>query len=309
MRRLDIFLAALLAVSLASCGGETTTPNTPGTTTDDNKKDNTDDNGGGSVSVSPWVLSASKRLSGVEVSCNGTPLEEYAFSYDNSGRLSSLVKKDKVSGETLYDLSYGYSGDAQASIAGKYFGTGSERTITATAAPGELSYKGDWADAWGYTAKYDTSGVILSLGATPSFSANGYYSSSADYAERYEVSSGNVLSATTGTTIDARSDKGTSTHSTYDVSYIYEYSDKADRQNFAVFLMPCQFPVWYATGFPGNRNLLSGMSMKLGSIEGQMSFTVDYELDTEGNIVSATQTMYAGKETLMTKTFTLSYAK
>ncbi len=318
MRRFDFLLAALLALSIASCGGENTAPDNP-----DNNKENTDDNrnnGGNSgkdddgkddsqKTSSPWVLSTSRRLSSVEVYSGSALIESYKISYDGSGRVSTLLAANELSGETLYDLSYSYSSDSEASIEGKYFGTSSTRTITATADSVNLVSKGDWGDAWNFTTKYDKAGTVLSVTSSPSFSFNGYYSSSLAYAEEYSLSSGNAAEVKMGTSINASSDKGTATRSSYDVTYNYEYSDSPDRQNFAVFLMPCQFPVWYAKGLPGNANLLTGMSMKLGSIEGQVSFTVDYELDSEGNISTATRTDYAGTDVLMTRTYRLTYAK
>lgn len=246
----------------------------------------------------------------VEVSSDGTLLETYEYTYDATGRILTLVKTDRLSGEVLLNLQYTYPSEQEMRVTGKFAPLGSNRFIKVRYDPqaNALTYSGSWSGAWEYVTTLNAGGTAGRTTCLNDFSATGgRYTSGLDYAEEYTVSDGTLTSLTVGTAVNARSSRATRTGSASDLTVEYEASGSDDLQNFAVYLMPCQFPVWVGAGLPGNRKLIRNFSSKTGSIQAPASTTLEYTLNADGSIATATRTDYNAGTAYLVRTYTFSY--
>lgn len=267
-------LPLFLVLALAACSGK-----------DDSKKG--DDPSGGL-----WEHAA-PRVSKVEVSSGGSPVETYEYTYDEKGRMLTLVKTDKISGTVMLDLRYTYPSDNEMRITGKFFPITSNRFITVKydADARTVVYQGSWDGSWQYTARLDGAGGLKALEMNSDFAAkDGYYSSGMYYNEAYTVSDGTVTTAEMLTDIKAKSSRSTESENNSSLVVNYTPSASADRQNFAAYLMPCDFPVWVACGLPGNKKLIQEITRKTGSIPSPQSTGLSYTQNTSGDIETVTRT-------------------
>ena len=249
-------------------------------------------------------------VSKVEVFSDGTLIESFAYTYDEKGRIATLVRTDHLSGDKLLDLRYSYPDEYGLKAAGRFFPLSSDRYITARLDTKERSvdYYGSWSGAWHYRTGYDANGTATGTETVLDFSAKeGQYSSTGRYAEAYSVAAGCISSSICGTDLSARTARGETFSSDARVTTRYTYSEKEDRQNFAVYLFPCEFPVWVAAGLPGCSKLVTDISREHGSVPAPSSTHIDYTLDELGNVSSATRTDYRDGEALLVRTYRLSY--
>ena len=246
----------------------------------------------------------------VEVYTGEKLIETFEFEYDGFRKVTSIVRTDRVKNQVLFNLKYTYSGDYDMTVSGKYFNIGIEKANSATIDPSKrtVSYQGSWAGAWPFVTTYNQDGVVTGTKADVDFRSGGdYYSSKTAYSEEYTVSSGNVVKAVLGTTIDSQSQRNTKTESSSSLVIEYSYTNKPDNENFGVFLFNCEIPVWFAKMLPGNKNLISGAKMKVGNLELPTSFKMEYELNVDGDIETATRTDYNGDEVVLVRTYKFTY--
>ena len=300
MKVIYIFLTMLVAALTASCNGNR------------NSGDNT-------PSGDIWAHSK-PLVAKVEVSSDGALIETYEYTYDEKGRILTLKKTDDLSKTVMLDLQYTYTGENGLKISGKFYPISTGRFISVAYSStsvasygtgqrvGALTYTGSWSGAWTYTTYHDENGVAASTECKDAFaSKEGYYTSDMIYSEEYSVSGGTIVQTVAGTDIKAQSNKATSTANTSSLKTVYTASDKADRQNFAAYLMPCTFPVWIAAGMPGNKQLISGISSYTGDIKSAESTTIDYTFDAEGNIDTAVRTDSNAGTPYLTRTYKFIY--
>ena len=291
------FLFALAIVgALVSCGGNGSGSGQNGGNTDD-----------GASSL--WKMH-NYPVSKVEVYNGDELIETFEYTYDVFNRVTSMVRTDEIGGNKLLDLKYKYLSPTEMRVEGRYYYTSSSRNVTVVIDPKEntVSYQGSWRGAWPMVTAFDADGTVVSTSVDSEFSATrGQYSSQLAYREKYTVSGGDVTAAEIGTSISA---KGTSTTlKTAPTSAILEleYSADEDNQNFAVYLFPCELPVWYAKELPGNRHLVSRMTWRNGNVASPVSAKIAYQLDADGDIQSATRTDYSGTEVLLVRTYKFYY--
>ena len=290
MRLLYVF-AAILAIALtASCkeGGE---------------------NGGRETDSQIWVH-AKPLVAKVEVSSGDSVIETYEYTYDEQGRVLTLVKTDKLSKEIVLDLQYSYPGENGLRVQGKFFPIATNRYIDVSYDPDSrtLSYKGSWSGAWSYTSSVNEAGVVTSTKCQSDFAAKeGYYTSKMDYSEVYAVAEGTVTESVIGTEISAQSSKATRTANVSALKTTYTPCDLDDRQNFAAYLMPDYFPVWIAAGFPGNKKLITGISASTGAIPAPETTSIEYSLNSSGDIDTATRTDSNAGTPYLTRTYKFIY--
>ena len=284
-------LAIILAVFLAAgCNGE-------------------GGSGGKTESKSIWVH-PKPLVAKVEVSTEGAVVETYEYTYDDNGRILTLVKTDNLSKTVMLDLQYTYPGDNEMKVSGQFFPISTNRFITATYNPkdGTLDYVGSWKGAWNYTTALNDDGVATSTVCKEKFAATeGYYSSDMNYSEAYTVSGGTIAESLMGTDISAQSSKATRTANTSALRTVYSASDKADRQNFAAYLMPNHFPVWIAAGLPGNKQLVTGIASFTGSVSTPESTTVEYTFNPDGSLDTAVRTDSNAGTPYLTRTYKFIY--
>ena len=246
----------------------------------------------------------------VEVYSGDKLVETFDFEYDGFRKVTSIVRTDRVKNQVLFNLKYTYSGDYDMTVTGKYFNIGVDKANSATIDPSKrtVSYQGSWAGAWPFVTTYNQDGVVTGTRMDADFrSTGGYYSSKTAYTEEYTVSSGNVVKAVLGTDIDAQSQRKTKTGSSSSLVIEYTYTNLPDNENFGVFLFNCEIPVWFAKMLPGNRNLVSGARMKVGDLELPGSFKMEYKLNVDGDIETATRTDYNGTEAVLVRTYKFTY--
>ena len=246
----------------------------------------------------------------VEVRSDGTLIETYEYTYDDKGRVSSLVKTNCLQQEKMLELSYSYPDETGMKVTGKFYPVASNRFITAVrnTAGQTVSYNGSWTDAWSYVTQYDANGTALSTAMDLDFNAKGgQYSAQTHLGEQYTVSGGCITRAVYGAEIKAKTQRRTHSISETELTVSYTYSDKEDRQNFAVYLFPSEFPVWYAAGLPGCKKLITGISTARGSVQYPASTRIEYTFNTDGNIDTATRTDYNASEPTLVRTYKFHY--
>jgi len=291
MRLMNIFAAIILTVLASACnggGGE-----------------------GGGKKEGGQIWSHSKPLVAmVEVSSGDAVIETYEYTYDEQGRMLTLVKTDKLSKEVMLDLQYTYPGENQMKIQGKFFPINTSRFIDVTydAKSGTVTYAGSWSGAWSYTTAINDDGVVTSTSLRSDFaSSEGYYTSKMEYREDYTIAGGTVTESVAGTEISAQSKKVTRTDNSSSLRTIYTAGGQDDRQNFAAYLMPDYFPVWIAAGLPGNKKLITGISSFTGTIQAPESTTLEYSFNSAGDIDTATRTDFNAGTPYLTRTYKFTY--
>ena len=273
MKYVYILFIVIATALTASCNGK----NNPG------KKD---------ADADIWTRSK-PLVAKVEVSDEGRVLETYEYTYDEKGRMLTLVKTDNLSKTVMLDLQYTYPAENQMKVTGKLYPISTNRFIDVSYSPkeGVLTYSGSWKRAWTYTTTIDADGVATSTQFKEKFAASeGYYSSDMVYSEAYTVTGGTIAESLAGTDIKAQSNKATSTANSSALRTVYTASDKADNQNFAAYLMPDTFPVWIASGLPGNKNLIKSISSFTGTVQTAESTALEYTFNADGSIDTAVRT-------------------
>ncbi|MBO4557726.1 MAG: hypothetical protein J5693_03850 [Bacteroidales bacterium] len=281
-------------------------------------------NGGGEnkgKSTDGQIWNHSKPLvAKVEVSSEGALIETYEYTYDDQDRLLTLKKTDNLSKEVMLDLQYAYTGDNELRISGKFFPISTNRFINVSYSSesvasygngqrvGTLTYSGSWSGAWTYITYHDENGVAAGTVCEEKFaSKEGYYTSDMTYSETYTVENGTITQAVAGTDIKAQSNKVTGTANTSAFKTVYTASDKADRQNFGAYLMPCTFPVWIAAGMPGNKQLIKSISGATGEVQAPGTTTIEYTLNAAGDIDTAVRTDSNAGTPYLTRTYKFIY--
>lgn len=247
---------------------------------------------------------------GISVYTGNDLVESIDLDLDKFGRVISLVRKDVIQDKVLLDLEYSYSGTSDLYIKGKYFFTSGDKEVIASidGKKGTVTYGGTWDKAWQFVSSFNEDGTVLSTEANLEFSpSTGQYSTVGGYNEVYSVSGGNIVTAVVGTNMESQSSKLTKSVSESELTIEYTYCDHEDNQNFGVFLMNCDLPVWVAKGLPGCRNLITGMKMKHGNITLPTSFTVEYAFDDNGDIETATRTDYNGTAAVLKRVYKFTY--
>lgn len=246
----------------------------------------------------------------VEVSSGGSVIETYEYTYDEQGRILTLVKTDKLAREVVLDLNYSYPGENEMKVQGKFFPIATNRYIDVSYNPasGALTYKGSWSGAWSYTTSVNKDGVVTSTECKSDFAAKeGYYTSKMNYSEVYTISEGTVTESVIGTEIGAQSSKATRTANVSALKTTYKVGSQDDRQNFAAYLMPDNFPVWIAAGFPGNKKLVTGISASTGTIPAPETTAIEYSFNAAGDIDTATRTDSNAGTPYLTRTYKFIY--
>lgn len=287
-----ILCSLMILAALASCGEKPEGGKTP-------------QEGGATI----WSL-PTPHVQKVEVRSDGTLIETYEYAYDDKGRVISLTRTDQLKKEKLLELSYSYPDETGMKATGKFYPVSSNRFITAVRNTAEhtVSYNGSWTDAWSYVTQYDVNGTALSTVTDLDFNAKGgQYSAQTHLGELYTVSGGCITRAAYGAEIKAKTQRRTHSVSETELTVSYNYSDKEDRQNFAVYLFPCEFPVWYAAGLPGCKKLITGISTARGSVQYPATTKIDYTFNPDGNIDTATRTDYNAGEPILVRTYKLTY--
>ena len=290
--RHPIFLLLTLALAAVSCGQK---PNGGGKTPDEKK-------------TAVWSLPV-PLVQKVEVSADGAVIETYEYTYDEQGRMLSLRKTDKLSNTELLALQYSYPDEKGMKATGKFFPVTTNRYISAVRNDAErtVSYAGSWTGAWSYVTTLDAGGTATGTSTDPEFAAKGgYYSSQAHYSEVYTVSGGCITQSVIGTDVESRTPLKSASASTA-LTIKYSYSDREDKQNFAVYLFPCEFPVWVAAGLPACKKLITGITMASGSVPSPVSTRIDYSFKTDGNIDTAIRTDLNDGETVLVRTYKFYY--
>lgn len=290
MRLKDIFAAIILPVLAIACNG----------------------GGGGDgkkTGSQIWVHSK-PRVAMVEVSSGDNVIETYEYTYDEEGRMLTLVKTDNLSREVMLELQYTYPGENGMKVQGRFFPINTSRFIDVSYDPssGTLTYAGSWSGAWSYTATVNDDGVVTSVSSKCDFaSSEGYYTSKMEYSEVYTIAEGTVAEAVAGTEIGAQSRKATRTSSSSALKTAYTVGSQADRQNFAAYLMPDYFPVWIAAGLPGNKKLVTAISASTGTIPSPETTAIEYSFNSLGDIDTATRTDYNAGKPYLTRTYKFTY--
>jgi hypothetical protein len=291
--RHSILPSLILLTLVLSCGEK---PNGGGKTPDEKKS-------------AVWSLTA-PLVQKVEVSTDGTVIESYEYNYDDQARLLSLKKTDRLSNTVLLDLQYTYPDESGMKATGKFFPITSNRYITAVKdlAQKTVSYAGSWTGAWSYVTGFDAGGTATGTTTDTEFAAQqGQYSSRTQYGETYTVSGGCISRSVIGTSVRSQTSQATSAAASTSLTVDYGYSDREDRQNFAVYLFPCEFPVWVAAGLPGCKKLVNRISMSGGNVPSPVSTRIEYSFNPDGNIDTAIRTDLNNGETVLVRTYKFFY--
>ena len=263
------------------------------------------DNGGGGDAL--WKHAA-PLVDKVEVYAGDFLLETYQYTYDESGRLASLVRTDNAQKTELLNLTCTYGENGTMKAAGKFYPIATNRFITVTRDSRTVTYTGSWSGALTYTTTVDENGTAVSTAASSNFAAaEGRYVSDMEYSEQYTVKDGCITTAVKGSAVKTQSQRATRAESSSALTVNFTYGNDADRQNFAVYLMDCDFPVWCAAGLPGCKKLITGISYAAGQAGFPVSVKIDYSLNASGDIQTATRTDYNGTETVLVRTYIFSY--
>lgn len=292
MKLINTILTFALCALLLSCG--------------ENKNNDTEKEGGVWGHKAPLV-------SRVEVSSSETPIETYEFSYDETGRMTALVKTDNLSKSVMLDLQYTYPSENKMHIQGKFFPIATNRFIDVDfdGHNRSFTYKGSWSTGWTYTTLCNEDYIATETVAEVNFAASGgQYTSQTRYEEGYAVKDGAIYRIKAGCEIGAQSARATRTANSQYLVTDVTYTNLADNQNFMVFIMPCNFPVWISSGLPGCKRLPQRITVASGAngdITYPESYTFEYELDASGNIETAVRTDYNGADVVLERTYKFIY--
>ena len=249
-------------------------------------------------------------VSRVEVFCGDKLIETYQYTYDIQNRPVTLVKTDNLQGVELLNLTYSYDAAGGLKVLGKFYPLASNRFITATwDKDGRvLTYGGSWSGAWTYTTTVNDASTAVSTSAAEKFAASkGWYSSEVAYSEEYTEKAGCITKAVKGSSVKAQTKHVTHSESASTLTVNYTYGSDADRQNFAVYLFDCDFPVWYAAGLPGCKKLITGISCSAGDVPFDDETRLEYSLNPAGNIETVTRTDLNAGKTILVRTYKFTY--
>ena len=259
-----------------------------------------------------WVHKA-PLVSRVEVSSNETPIETYEFSYDETGRMTALVKTDHLSKAVMLDLQFTYPSESKMRIQGKFYPITTNRFIDVDydGHNRTFTYTGSWATGWTYTTFCNEDCIATKTGAEVSFAASGgQYTSKTDYEESYTINDGAISRIKAGCEVGAQSARATRTSNSQYLVTDVTYTNLVDNQNFMVFIMPCNFPVWASSGLPGCRRLPQKVTMASGA-NGETaypeSYVFEYETNASGNIETAVRTDYNGADVVLVRNYKFIY--
>lgn len=236
-------------------------------------------------------------------------VETFSYEYDEMDRTARLVRTDKTTGVIMMDISYSYDDAGGMTLSGKW-GTGAKRTMYASLAEDDssMSFKGSWNDALEYTVSLDTEGLPAASGFKYGFrSGNDEYSSDIMNSQSFRIDGEDISSIVMSTGIRTSAGKTTGAEASSGLEISYTYSEMEDVQNFNVYLVPCEFPVWYAKELPGCRHLITGMTMKRGNVILPSSFTVSYTFNDNGSIKTATRTDFSRGAPVVERVYSFSY--
>lgn len=254
-----------------------------------------------------WIME-NDPVERVDVYVGRKLVESWAFEYDDVSRVTAVTRTDEVAGVVLYDLKYSYEGQFDMALSGN-FSASVKGSLKASVDEDDwnLVYNGDWNDAVMQKVEMDED-MPVKAGWTYGFDARGgQYSSSVEKGKKYSEENGDIVSVLETTSWSSKTDKRTSAKSSSSIETLYTYSDREDLQNFGVWLMSCDFPVWYAKELPGCAHLITGMTMKRGDVVLPESFTVEYEFNDNGSIKAATRTDYSCGEKVVERRYVISY--
>jgi len=271
------------------------------------KEEGGDTNPSGSM----WIM-GNDLISKVEVLTNTTVIETYEFTYDQYSRVTSLVKRDLLGQSKLLDMKYTYKGENEMNIDGLYYMMTSSKKTKAVIDPdaNSVTYVGDWVGAWTYTTTYNDNNTVLSTEAGMHYASTGsYYESDVTYNEKYDVDSySDVASVVIGTNTSSKSSTYNSRSEASSSAIIeYTYSGNADNCNFNVFLVNCEFPVWFAKELPGCTHLIKSMKARCGDVVSPTSFTMEYKLNDDGQVIEAIRKDYEDKNPVLQRTYRITY--
>lgn len=293
MKLMNTFLTFALCALLLSCG---------------ENKNNGKDQGGDGV----WVHKE-PRVARVEVSSSETLLETYEFSYDNTGRITTLVKTDNMSKAVLLDLQYTYPSENKMHIQGKFYPIATNRFIDVDYDWNyrTFTYSGSWSTGWTYTTRCNEDDIVSETTAEVNFAASGgQYTSKTHYEEGYAVKDGTIYRIKIGSEVDAQSAHTTRTSNSQYLVYDLEYTNLADNQNFMLYIVPCNFPVWAASNLPGCKRLPKSVrigSGDKGDVTYPESYTFEYEINASGDLETAVRTDYNGVDVVLVRTYKFIY--
>lgn len=233
-----------------------------------------------------------------------TLVQTFNFEYNEKDMLTSMTRVDEQLKIKLMDIKYSYEGKTGMKASGKFYNTTKAISADFNEDRDNLSYGLEHGISYSLSLDSDDMPGLCK----GSYAYDGKaYSSKRDEKIIYSTKGGNIESLKIGTeaSTDTRTKTGSVTSGA--VEYVYTYSDKLDLQNFAAYLMPCEMPVWVPAELPGCKNLITGMSCKVGGVALPESFTVSYVLNDNGSIRSATRTDFSRGREISTLRYEFSY--
>jgi len=267
----------------------------------------------GSDGWKPAVTPASD----IYVTASGVEVEEFHFTYDDNGRVSTLKRVDMTNGAVLLDLKYCYDGNVMT-IKGTMNGKIGQHSIRATRSGKELTCTSDAWNAIDYKTTIGNDGVPRSTVATSQFASEaGYYSSEVSCSEDYELAGGDIAQVTNTTKAKGKTDKAMFSFanlfkpaklaSESSLVTCYTYTGMADSQNFNALVFNCNLPVWYAQGMPGCRHLVSDVNMNKNGLAMPHAQHFEYTTDPNGNLLTAKRTYTSEGKAYLELEYRFSY--
>lgn len=255
----------------------------------------------------------------IYVTASGAAVEEFHFTYDDNGRVSTLKRVDMTSGAVLLDLRYSYDGK-DMTINGSMNGKIGQHSIKATRTGKELTCSSDTWNAIEYKTSIGNDGVARSTVASLEFTSDaGYYSSDMSYVEDYVLSGGDIAQVTNTTEVKGKTEKAMFSLSNVfkpaklasesSLVTCYSYTGMADSQNFNALVFNCNLPVWYAQGMPGCRHLVSDINMNTNGTAMPQAQHFEYTLDPKGNLQTATRTFTSEGKAYLVLEYRFSYGE
>lgn len=228
----------------------------------------------------------------VSVFCGNTLVQTFFYEYDDCSRLIRIRREDAAPKSVMFDLKLDYEGLAGMRLSGSYLYA--FRTIGASfSEDGDvLRYGPEGGDGMSCTLTMDSGDLPAMCRVAYSYECPEY---SSDVRQRivYTAEDGDITAIAITTESAFASKCLTKAVSGSGIEYVYTYCDKPDLQNFAAYLVPCEFPVWVAAELPGCSHLISGMTCRCGGVTLPESYDVTYVLNDNGSIRSAVRTDFS----------------
>lgn len=258
-------------------------------------------------SDSAWKIKAFYP-SRVEVWSSGKEVEEYTFTFGSNDMLTSLKRKDVLTGNSLLDVSYSYSGDKDMTAACAFYPSTSKKTCNASLDRDEhtLTCASNISNPWTISVKMDSEDRPQLLNVKWDFSS-AKYTGNGNLSETYHFSDGDMDKYEVLCVKNCKNSASTTGTSSRGVTYTYTYSDQPDNQNFGMFLLDCQLHVWAPAGLPANKHLITGMTASCGNVTLPQSFTITYKLNSDGDVTSAVRKDYNDNTLVLTREYKLYY--